>query len=106
MTSPSSSSAPVSRLESEPGALWRDFGRGAAAWGVNLTPAQIAQFRRYLDELCAWNQRFNLTRIVAPEEIAVKHFLDSLSCATAVDFAQVSTLIDVGTGAGFPGLPL
>lgn len=96
----------MTRPEGDSAALWREFARCAAAWGVRLTPAQIAQFQRYLDDLCAWNQRFNLTRITAPEEIVVKHFLDSLSCATVVDLAETNTLIDVGSGAGFPGLPL
>jgi len=86
--------------------LWPEFERRAADWGIRLSPAQVAQFQRYLDELCAWNQRFNLTRITAPEEIVIKHFLDSLSCATVIDLSRADSLIDIGTGAGFPGLPL
>ena len=80
---------------------------GAAQFGLELTKAQLDAFERYCQELIAWNQRFNLTRIVEPEEIAVKHFLDSLSVCLALPALPASLgLIDVGSGAGFPGLPL
>jgi 16S rRNA (guanine527-N7)-methyltransferase len=92
-------------LEPDP-ALWADFARCASAWGLSLTSQQLGQFQRYLRELGQWNQRFNLTRITAPQEVLAKHLLDSLSCATVLDFQQTRTLIDVGTGAGFPGLAL
>lgn len=78
----------------------------AQEFGVALTPAQTDLLRRYMELLCEWNQRFNLTAISLPEEILVKHFLDSLTCAAAVELAEQRTLIDVGTGAGFPGLVL
>lgn len=85
--------------------LWDDFAREAACLGAPLTPQQIQQFRCYLAELAAWNQRFNLTRIIAPQEVLVKHFLDSLTCARVADL-RTGRLLDVGTGAGFPGVPL
>ena len=81
--------------------------QGAQQFGLSLSEAQLHMFERYGQELIAWNRRVNLTRITAPEEIAVKHFLDSLSVWLALpkDFPSLS-LIDVGSGAGFPGLPL
>jgi 16S rRNA (guanine527-N7)-methyltransferase len=77
----------------------------AAEWGLPLTPRQLGQFATYLDELRAWNERINLTAITDPREIVTRHFLDSLRCALSWGAAPAS-LIDVGTGAGFPGLPL
>ena len=85
---------------------WDFLVQGASALGVNLETSQVEQLQRYLELLCEWNQRFNLTAIDDPNEILVKHFLDSLSCARAIDFSRRRTLADVGTGAGFPGLVL
>jgi 16S rRNA (guanine527-N7)-methyltransferase len=73
---------------------------------LELTPAQIAAFQAYADELRLWNERFNLTAITDPEGIQVKHFLDSLSLLAVLPANPAGRLIDVGTGAGFPGLPL
>jgi 16S rRNA (guanine527-N7)-methyltransferase len=78
----------------------------AAAWGVTLDARQMAQFGRLRDLLIDWNSRFNLTRIVDPQEIVVRHFLDSLSLVLVTGDLNGRSLIDVGTGAGFPGLPL
>jgi 16S rRNA (guanine527-N7)-methyltransferase len=81
--------------------------QGAKAFNLSLTPLQLDQFERYFQELVDWNQRFNLTRITEPSEVAVKHFLDSLSVFPALsDLPPNFSLIDVGTGAGFPGVPL
>ena len=77
----------------------------SAAWGLPLTQTQIDQFAIYLEELRAWNERFNLTAITHPDEIVTRHFLDSLRCALSWGEAPTS-LIDIGAGAGFPGLPL
>ena len=77
--------------------------------GFDLTPAQIAAFRTYAVELAEWNEKFNLTAIKNPADVEIKHFADSLSCLLAIrptPNAPRSTLIDVGTGAGFPGVPL
>jgi 16S rRNA (guanine527-N7)-methyltransferase len=78
----------------------------AAGLGVTLLPQQIDMLRRYLELLCEWNQRFNLTAIEQPAEILTKHFLDSLTCAQVLDLHAQASLVDVGTGAGFPGLVL
>lgn len=65
----------------------------------------LDQFLRYREELLAWNERVNLTAIVDPDEILLKHFLDSLSILAVYDKPQ-ARLLDIGAGAGFPGLPL
>ena len=77
----------------------------AGAWGLRLDQRQIEQFARYSAELRAWNARVNLTAITDEEGIVARHFLDSLRCALSWGDAP-SSLIDIGSGAGFPGLPL
>jgi 16S rRNA (guanine527-N7)-methyltransferase len=74
--------------------------------GIQLNQTQIDAFDLYARELVEWNQRFNLTSITAPEQIRSKHLLDSLSCWLALRQAPHGRVIDVGAGAGFPGLPL
>src|SRR5512143_1038508 len=77
---------------------------GAKKMAIDLSSDQIDQFDLYADRLIEWTARFNLTSIVDPGEIVIKHFLDSLSTARLV--SPAAKLIDVGAGAGFPGLPL
>lgn len=103
---------------------------GASELGLDLTRDQLSAFSRYMNELLRWNQKANLTAIVAPEDIQTKHFLDSLTCllafpgidggigapaspaVAAPDLAARLkggaglSCIDVGSGAGFPGIPL
>jgi 16S rRNA (guanine527-N7)-methyltransferase len=74
--------------------------------GFSLSEAQQKSFQLYSEQLVAWNQQFNLTAITDPEEIEIKHFLDSLTCLLAMDLQQLDRVVDVGSGAGFPGLPL
>jgi len=78
---------------------------GAAELGIPLTKEQLDQFAHYGDLLTEWNQRLNLTR-VPPKEYIILHFLDSLAAAAAVSFSDSIRVIDVGTGAGLPGIPL
>jgi 16S rRNA (guanine527-N7)-methyltransferase len=73
---------------------------------ISLSEDQIRAFDIYLQELISWNKNINLTAISEPQDIILKHFLDSLSCTLASNFSKVGNLIDIGTGAGFPGTPL
>ena len=73
---------------------------------LSLSPFQLDAFAWYLEELLRWNARHNLTAIVDPGGIAVKHFLDSLTLIPLLGADPSGRLIDIGTGAGFPGLPL
>ena len=88
-----------------------DFVSGLADYattllGLNLTPEQINQFQQLTELLLDWNQRMNLTGITSPSEIVIKHYLDSLTIVKVVPHFAGLRLIDVGSGAGFPGLAL
>ena len=78
----------------------------AAEAGLLLTGEQVARFAIYNELLVDWNTRMNLTALTAPEDVAVKHIIDSLTAYDAPLFEEAGTLIDVGTGAGLPGIPL
>ncbi len=85
----------------------RETVRGAfAGEGFSLGEGQLDQFVSYLAMLFAWNRRMNLTAIEDPEEAVYKHFVDSAAILRAVPEIGGKTLLDVGTGAGFPGVPL
>jgi 16S rRNA (guanine527-N7)-methyltransferase len=75
-------------------------------FGIHLSPSQLKALKKYEEELLDWNTRISLTAIREPEKIRIKHFLDSFSCMCAMRDTDLERLIDVGTGAGFPGLPL
>lgn len=87
--------------ETEPLAL---LSEGAAVLGLELAPATLAQFKVYLDELQLWNAKTNLTGLKTVRDIVIKHFLDSLAVLPFLDGA--ASLMDLGSGAGFPGLVL
>ncbi|UCD42057.1 MAG: 16S rRNA (guanine(527)-N(7))-methyltransferase RsmG [Chloroflexota bacterium] len=79
------------------------------AWnllGIQISEDQLSAFEVYEQQLIEWNDRYNLTAIDNPKQIRVKHFLDSLSCILALRNTPTDHVVDVGTGAGFPGLPL
>ena len=73
---------------------------------IRLTDDQKSQFDLYYELLIEWNQFMNLTGITDYDEVNLKHFTDSLTISRIIDMAQINTLIDVGTGAGFPGIPI
>jgi 16S rRNA (guanine527-N7)-methyltransferase len=74
--------------------------------GVPLSIEQVQRFMVYLDQLQLWNQSINLTSITLDDEIIIKHFVDSIAALRAHNIAVGAGLLDVGTGAGFPGIPL
>ena len=71
---------------------------------ISLSDEQIDQLQGYYEMLIEWNQKMNLTAITDPKEVAIKHFADSLSIFNYIDLPQNARIIDVGTGAGFPGV--
>ncbi|MEA3346285.1 MAG: 16S rRNA (guanine(527)-N(7))-methyltransferase RsmG [Chloroflexota bacterium] len=83
---------------------------GTQAWGMKLSEAQLQAFQTYYEELVAWNARFNLTAITGYQQVQIRHFLDSLSCLLILEERLPSDapprVIDIGTGGGFPGIPL
>src|SRR5579859_805379 len=81
------------------------FVAGLAQLKLQLSEQQLGQLLRYRQELLDWNTRINLTAITDPEEVLMKHFLDSLSLLSAYDASHTS-LLDIGSGAGFPGMVL
>ncbi len=79
---------------------------GAGKLGLELEPNQLEQFEVYYQELVDWNKQINLTAITGYEEVQLKHFLDSLTVTLAWQQVVGNTIIDVGSGAGIPGIPL
>jgi 16S rRNA (guanine527-N7)-methyltransferase len=78
----------------------------ASLLGLHFKPRQLEAFDWYASELVDWDRRFNLTAVTDSQGIEVKHFLDSLTCLQAMGSGPTGRVVDVGTGAGFPGLPL
>ncbi len=74
--------------------------------GINLTEEQLNKLDQFYNLLIEWNEKINLTRITAKEDVYLKHFYDSLTLAKVIDLSTKETLCDVGTGAGFPGIVL
>lgn len=84
--------------------------QGLSELGIELTSSQAKQFELYYKELMEWNKRINLTAITDYEEVQIKHFLDSITVTLALTKDEMNkpnlSIIDIGAGAGFPGLPL
>jgi 16S rRNA (guanine527-N7)-methyltransferase len=74
--------------------------------GLTIGESHAEQFMRYLAHLIEWNKTINLTAITDPKEIIIKHFVDSLAALIATSFPQNGAVLDVGSGGGFPGIPL
>lgn len=81
--------------------MWNQFQQR-----FNLSDKQMDQFRWYAQELLDWNKKFNLTALLDMEKVITLHFEDSLALSLATDMSKVTTIADVGTGAGFPIIPL
>lgn len=86
--------------------LVKTLQQAGEAAGFTFTDQQIKQFQQYFELLLAGNEKMNLTSITDPQEVAIKHFIDSLTCLTALKLPTDFQVLDVGTGAGFPGIPL
>ena len=80
--------------------------RGAKAVGCPLLTEQIEKLFIYFNELCSWNKRVNLTGLKKETDIVVTLFIDSLACGLALNIEKNEKIIDIGSGAGFPGIPL
>lgn len=78
--------------------------KGARDFGLELDQKQVSLFATHAGELIKWNKKFNLTTITDPRDMALKHYLDSIAPAKRIP--PFSTLLDIGTGGGFPGIPL
>src|SRR3970040_1041735 len=74
--------------------------------GLTIGEIHVEQFMRYLAHLIEWNMAINLTAIIDPKEIIIKHFVDSLTALVATSFPKNCVVLDVGSGGGFPGIPL
>jgi len=84
----------------------KQFIEALAAKGIELSDAQIEQFRKYFELLVEWNEKMNLTAITDLEGVYLKHFYDSISPSFYFDFTKVQSVCDVGAGAGFPSIPI
>lgn len=84
----------------------QQFAQWARQLGLSLTTEQLSQFAIYEALLLEWNDLISLTAIRDPHQVRIRHFLDSISCVTVTGSLAHCSLVDVGTGGGFPGLPL
>jgi len=87
-------------------AVLQELAEGARGLGIEISPPQLQQFQVFADLLLEWNKRMNLVRASGVPELMRAHMLDSLWCSSAIDLRRDLRLLDIGSGAGFPGLPL
>lgn len=83
-----------------------EFKQAVEALGFTVTAQMMKQFAIYTDYLQEWNQKINLTAITATEDVYLKHFYDCVVIAQYIDFQKPARLVDIGSGAGFPSIPL
>ena len=76
------------------------------AFGYDSSADTLGRFEKYMQLILEWNEKINLTAITERDEFIKKHFIDSLCCLPHEEYKQSENVIDVGTGAGFPGMPL
>ena len=76
------------------------------AMNIENSQELIEKFRIYMEGVLEWNEKVNLTTITDLDEFVIKHFIDSIICANYPEYVNAAKIIDVGTGAGFPGIPL
>lgn len=81
-----------------------DLIKKANSIGIEISQKQVEKFYKYMELLLQWNEKMNLTAITEPEEVILKHFIDSLTIIPYLK--EADTVLDIGTGAGFPGIPL
>lgn len=84
----------------------KEFEEELKKLGISITKEQLNQLKKYYELLLEWNKKVNLTRITDQKEVYLKHFYDSITITRVIDLKKVSTLLDFGTGAGFPGIVL
>ena len=82
------------------------FRSALAEWNISIDENRLNMFNQYMELLLEWNEKMNLTTITDPEKIVIDHFMDSISPLKLNIIEKGQNIIDVGTGAGFPGLPL
>lgn len=87
-------------------AIQKDFVHRLEERGITINEKQLDQFENYFKILVEWNEKMNLTGITERDQVYMKHFYDSVSLAFYVDMEKVGSLADIGSGAGFPGIPL
>ncbi|MBQ9737037.1 MAG: 16S rRNA (guanine(527)-N(7))-methyltransferase RsmG [Clostridia bacterium] len=80
--------------------------KGLKEWGYEISSEVEDKFFKYSNSLIEWNKKINLTALTEPKDISIKHFLDSVSLIFNMEIPENSKVIDVGTGAGFPGIPI
>lgn len=83
-----------------------EVARHVADIDLPLSPGQLDQITMYANELRTWNEKTNLTSVIEPREVAIKHFLDSFLGLKVMSGNDSSNILDIGSGAGFPGIPL
>jgi 16S rRNA (guanine527-N7)-methyltransferase len=87
-------------------AIEKQFNELLQQQGISLNEGQFKQFALYYEQLVSWNEKMNLTGITEREQVYIKHFYDSVSLSFYVPMKEILTLVDIGSGAGFPSIPL